>query len=86
MCVCVCVCEREREREGELYGRPGQLLWGAPASLQLKAALIMRLWFSADPHSLLSPSLPLWLSCTQPASVEFIWRTCCVLRDVNIHV
>lgn len=41
-------------------GDPVSLLWGARAPLQLKAALIMKLWCSADPYSL--PSLALSLS------------------------
>lgn len=39
-------------------GNPVRLLWGgAQDPLQLKAALIMKPWRSADPHSLLSPCL-----------------------------
>lgn len=33
-------------------GDPVSLLWGAQAPLQLKDALIMKLWCSADPYSL----------------------------------
>lgn len=61
---------RERGGSGACNGRAGQFAlggWGAQTPLQLKAALIMKLWSSADPHS-----APLFLSGTLPADRFYV--------------